>query len=84
MLDVSATDFQRNFGKYQDVALVQPLAITQNGRERMVLMSVEAFRQLKRGREVMRVESLTDADLAAIAAAEPPAHTRHLDSELDD
>jgi hypothetical protein len=34
-------------------------------------------------REVLRVEDLSSAELAAIAAAEPPAWTRRLDHELD-
>ena len=34
-------------------------------------------------RVVLRVEDLTDVDLAAIAASEPPAWAKHLDSEID-
>jgi hypothetical protein len=26
--------FQRNIGRYQDIALVQPVAVTRNGRDR--------------------------------------------------
>ncbi len=39
--------------------------------------------RFERQREVMRVESLSDADLAAIAAVEPPEKNRYLDSELE-
>jgi len=33
--------------------------------------------------EVVTIEALTDADIAAIAQAEVPAEQRHLDRELD-
>jgi hypothetical protein len=32
VLKVSAADFQRNIGRYQDLALRQPVAVTRNGR----------------------------------------------------
>jgi prevent-host-death family protein len=84
MLTVSATEFQKNFAKYQDAALVQPVTVTQNGRERIVVLSAETYRQMQRHtREVLRVSALSDADLADIAAAEPPAGNAHLDHELD-
>jgi hypothetical protein len=40
-------------------------------------------RPQKYRREVLRVEALSNAELAAIAAVEPPAWTRRLDNELD-
>jgi PHD/YefM family antitoxin component YafN of YafNO toxin-antitoxin module len=39
MLKVPAGEFQRNIGRYQDMALTQPIAVTRNGRERTVLIS---------------------------------------------
>ncbi len=39
MQSVSAAEFQRNFGRYQDEALNQPLSITRNGRDRLVVLS---------------------------------------------
>jgi PHD/YefM family antitoxin component YafN of YafNO toxin-antitoxin module len=48
MIKVSAAEFQRNIGRYQDMALVQPVAVTRNGRERTVMISVEEYQRLKR------------------------------------
>ena len=65
MLTVSATEFQKNFAKYQDAALVQPVTVTQNGRERIVILSAETYRQMQlHTREVLPVSALSDADLA--------------------
>jgi prevent-host-death family protein len=84
MITVTAAEFQRHFGRYQDEALTQPVAITRNGRERVVMISIEEYRKLqRRSREVLRAGELSDADLAAIAAAEMDPRHAALDKELD-
>jgi prevent-host-death family protein len=83
-MKVPAAEFQRNIGVYQDKALVEPVFVTRNGRPRTVLVSVEEYQRLKRrDREALRVEELSERDLAAIAAAKvDPRHAR-LDEELE-
>lgn len=44
---VSSAEFQRNLGLYQDKALAEPVTITKNGRERLVLLSVSEYHRLK-------------------------------------
>jgi prevent-host-death family protein len=84
MLTVSAAEFQRYFGRYQDEALTQPVVITRNGRERLVMLSVDEYRRLKRrDREVLRAGDLSDDDLAAIAKVEMDPRHAHLDKELE-
>jgi prevent-host-death family protein len=83
MLTVTAAEFQRHFGRYQDEALTQPVAITRNGRERLVVISVEEYRRLRRqSREVLRVEDLSDEEVAQIAAGRMDPRHDHLDDEL--
>jgi prevent-host-death family protein len=48
MIKVSAAEFQRNIGRYQDTALTQPVVVARNGRERTVMISVEEYHRLKR------------------------------------
>lgn len=82
MLTVSSAEFQRNFGRYQDAALTEPVAVTRNGRERLVVLSAEEYRRLKRrDREVLGLEDFTEADLQAIRAAEPPPAAVGFDDE---
>ena len=84
MITVSAAEFQRHFGRYQDEALMQPVAITRNGRERLVVISTEEYRRLKRrSREVLRAGDLTDAELEAIARTDMDPRHQHLDRELE-
>lgn len=83
MVKVSSAEFQKNIGRYQDVALVQPVTITRNGRDRTVMISADEYHRLKRrDRQVLGLDDFTDADLAAIRAAEPPAETALYDHEL--
>ena len=79
----SAAEFQRNIGRYQDVALTQPVAVTRNGRERTVLISVQEYERLKRrDRQVLRPEDFTDEDLAALGQTRAPESAKAFDPEL--
>lgn len=83
MITVSSAEFQRNFGRYQDVALTEPVAVTRNGRERIVVLSVDEYHRLKkRDRQVLGLEDFTEADLQAIRAAEPPPQAAAFDHEM--
>jgi prevent-host-death family protein len=46
MIKVLAAEFQRNIDRYLDMALVQPVTVTRNGRERTVMISVEEYHRL--------------------------------------
>jgi hypothetical protein len=82
MIKVSAAEFQRNIGRYQDMALVQPVAVTRNGRERTVMISVEEYHRLKRrDRQVLGLEDFTDADIAGLRAARAPETSKAFDHE---
>src|ERR1035437_6855921 len=64
---VTSAEFQRNLGLYQDKALAEPVIITKNGRERLVLVSVEEYYRLK-GRDR---RALAGEDLSAGEDARP-------------
>ena len=82
---ISWADLQKQFGTGADKALTEPVIITRNGRDRLVLMSVEEYERLKRrDRRVVRLEDFTDEEMARIAAADVPAEQAYLDAELKD
>jgi prevent-host-death family protein len=84
MITITSVEFQRNFGLYQDTAFKEPIAITRNGRERIVVLSAEEYHRLKRrDRQVMRLEDLTEADLQAILQAEPPPEAAAFNHEVE-
>ncbi len=84
MRRVTSTEFQRKVGLYQDLALSEPLTVTRNGRDKIVVLSAEDYRRLKsRDRAVPRVEDLSAEDLEASAATKPPAATVAFDREVE-
>ena len=83
MIRVSAAEFQRNIGRYQDLALTQPVTVTRNGRERTVMISVEEYHRLKRrDRRVLGLDDFTDADIAALEQSRAPESSKAFDDEL--
>lgn len=84
-MKVSAADYIKNYGALADQVLSEPLTITKNGRERLVVLSAGEYDRLKRrDRRVVRLEDFTDAEMALIAKVEVPPGHEHLDEELKD
>ncbi len=84
MVTISSVEFQRKFGRYRDAAQREPVVITNHGRENLVLLSVDEYRRLKRrDRQALRVEDLTQADLEALASAEPPTQAEAFNDEFE-
>lgn len=85
VVTVSAAEFHRNIGVYQDMALTRPVAITKNGRERTVLLSAEEFHRLmRRDRRVIAAGELNESQIDAVRNAKVPERHRHLDEEIKD
>ena len=84
MIKVPAAEFQRNIGRYQDLALTQPVAVMRNGRERTVMISIEEYHRLKRhDRQVLGLDDFTEVDIAALEATRAPDAARAFDHELE-
>ncbi|MDR3509500.1 MAG: type II toxin-antitoxin system prevent-host-death family antitoxin [Caulobacteraceae bacterium] len=82
---VSSAEFLKRYGALSDKALSEPVTITRNGRDRLVLVSVEEFERLSRyAPRSRRVEDLTDQELAMIEEARVPAEHDELNALLDD
>ncbi|TSA03601.1 MAG: type II toxin-antitoxin system Phd/YefM family antitoxin [Methylococcus sp.] len=83
MITITSVEFQRHFGRYQDEALKEPVSITRNGRERIVVLSAEEYNRLKRrDRHVMELSDFTELDILAIENAEAPTEASAFDHEV--
>jgi hypothetical protein len=83
LIRVSAAEFQRNAGLYEDMALVQPVAVTHDGRERTVMISIEEYHRLKRrDRQVLGLEDFSEADIAALEEVRAPESAKDFDHEV--
>jgi prevent-host-death family protein len=82
---VTAAEFQRNIGTYQDIALTKAVNITKNGRSRTVLISAEEYARLKRrDRRAIEAGELSKRQIAALRDANVPNQYANLDQELED
>jgi prevent-host-death family protein len=82
---VTAAEFHRNIGTYQDIALTKAVTITKNGRQRTVLISAVEYARLKRrDRRVISAGDLTDRQIAALRETKVPDQHADLDREIND
>ena len=85
MIRVSSTEFGKEVGRFQDIALAQPVVVTRNGRDRTVMISAEEYLRLKRrDRQVFAAGELPDDMIDAIRNAEMDERHRHLDDLIPD
>ncbi len=85
MVRVSAGECQRQWGRVQDLAIAEPVTITSNGRDRMVLLSAEEYQRLKRrDRRVMAVDDFTADDIAALEQARASDESRAFNHEISE
>jgi prevent-host-death family protein len=84
-MKVTTAEFIKNYGSLADRALSEPVIITKNGRDRLVVVSVDEYDRLKRrDRQAITPAELTEGEIAALELAEVPAEYVHLDDELED
>ena len=84
-MKVSSAEFIKNYGTLSDKALQEPVMITRNGRDRLVLISTEEYARLRANyRRALRAEDLSEEDIERISKAEVPAEYTHLDEMLKD
>lgn len=81
---VSESEFQRAFGAVTEQALREPVTITKNGRDHVVVVSAEEYARLKRrDRHVGLTADLPEEWIDAVRQAEVPDEFAHLNAELD-
>jgi PHD/YefM family antitoxin component YafN of YafNO toxin-antitoxin module len=85
MIRVSSTEFGKEVGRYQDMALAQPVIVTRNGRDRTVMISAGEYMRLKRrDRQVLAAGELPDDMIEAVHTAKMDERHRHLDDLIPD
>ncbi len=78
---VTASQFQKEYGRYSTLAKRQAVTITNHGRPELVLLDAEEYERLRRldDRVAMSVDELTEADLDELERSEIPEDTKRLD-----
>ena len=47
MITITAAELQKQFGRYRDAALTEPVSITHHGRDSIVMLSAYEYNRLK-------------------------------------
>jgi len=85
MKEVSAAEFKKHSGLYQDMALAETITITKHDRPAFVLLSFDEYERLSgKSRRALNVSQLSAEDLTAISKSKVSKEYAHLDEELDD
>ena len=78
---VTASEFQKAYGRYASLAKREAVTITNHGRDELVVLDAEEYERLRRldDRVAMPVEALSKADLKRLEKSRIPEHTKKLD-----
>jgi hypothetical protein len=81
----TAREFEENVGKFEDLALREPVEITEQGRPHLVLLAADEYERLvNRTRRVFEAAEMPDWVVEAVAAADMKPEHGKLDTLIDD
>jgi PHD/YefM family antitoxin component YafN of YafNO toxin-antitoxin module len=84
---IPASEFTRNFGRYQMLAQREPVAVTSHGRTTGYFIAAEdyeAFKRFKESRRSFATVELSEEKAKAISSSRMDERHNHLDALLDE
>jgi prevent-host-death family protein len=78
---VTSAELVRNFSELSDQALTEPIIITKNGRDRLVLLAIEDYQRLKKRERLAR--KIEDTPIEFIEALEASLKDAGLNPKYD-
>ena len=85
MTIVTSAEAQKNFGRYREQALAEPVVVTQYGKPSVVMISAAEYERLKElDRRVMRLEEMSDAEIEEMLRSSIPPEHRYSVSDIED
>ncbi|MCI0468100.1 MAG: type II toxin-antitoxin system Phd/YefM family antitoxin [Beijerinckiaceae bacterium] len=81
MVTITAAELQKQFGRYRDVALKEPVSVTHHGRKTLVILSADEYKRLKAldTRQAYYAHELPDDIRAELEKGYQGEPTPHLD-----
>ena len=84
MQKASAAMVAKNFGKFREAALSEPLTIQNHGRDSVVMVSAKEYHRLKKlDRKVLAIRELSERDIHAISKSRMDERHARLDELMD-
>lgn len=85
MVRLTKSEFLANIVSIVGSPIREPIRVPDAAGEGLVVMSAAEYEKITHGeRRVLRIEDLSDAEIALIETAEVPAEFAHLDDEMDE
>jgi prevent-host-death family protein len=85
MSTVTSAEAQKNFGRYREQALAEPVVVTQYGKPSVVIISAAEYERLKElDRRVMRLDDMSDAEIEEMLNSRIPPEHRYSISDIKD
>ena len=85
MTIVTSAEAQKNFGRYRERALAEPVVVTQYGKPSVVIISAAEYERLKElDRRVMRLDNMSDAEIEEMLDSTVPPEQRYSISEIEE
>jgi len=83
MVTITAAELQKQFGRYRDIALREPVSVTHHGRESLVILSADEYKRLKSydDRQAFYPGELPDDAVELRDKAEVPEEAAKFDHE---
>src|SRR6201981_4107023 len=80
-----SAETQKNFGRYREQALAEPVIVTQYGKPSVVIISAAEYERLKElDRRVMRLDDMSDAEIEEMLDSSIPPEQRYSISEIEE
>lgn len=87
MLEATATELAKHFGRYRELVQREPIAVKSHGRATAYLVSAAEYEELQRYKQLARqsfaTADLSAAEVEAIAQGRMSAEHDHLNALLD-
>ena len=84
MQKASAAMVAKNFGRFREAALSEPLTIQNHGRDSVVMLSVKEYHRLKKlDRTALAVQELSEPEIHAISESKMDKRHAHLNELMD-
>jgi prevent-host-death family protein len=85
MTIVTSAEAQKNFGRYREQALAEPVVVTQYGKPSVVIISAAEYARLKElDRRVMRLDEMSDGEIEEMLNTSIPSEHRYSISDIKD
>jgi prevent-host-death family protein len=83
MAVITSAEAQKNFGRYREEALGEPIVVTQYGKPSVVIISASEYERLKElDRRVMLLDEMSDVEIEEMAQSDIPIAHRYSVREI--